>query len=140
MVQANLWYFFCVLCKSMRNKVIIATFLAFIAFEGFSQIGDKTSITAEQELHYESLNNTNKIQIFPNPAVEYITVEIKNSTLADTQFEMRSIIGTEVKVTPEEIGEGQFRFQIKDFSRGYYFLVVKDEVSRFKKAYRFLKK
>ncbi|MFY0607987.1 MAG: T9SS type A sorting domain-containing protein [Cyclobacteriaceae bacterium] len=124
----------------MNNKLIITTFLCLASLVGYSQIEENNVISAESNIYHEPLTSTNKIEIYPNPAVEYIIVEIDNSTLTNTEFEMHSIIGTEIKITPEEMGNGRFRVNVKDYATGYYFLVVKDDVTRFKKAYRFLKK
>jgi len=82
----------------------------------------------------------NKVEIYPNPSVEFLIVEIKNSKLYSVQFEMRSIIGNKLNVIPENIGADKFRFNVKQFPPGYYFIVVKDDDSQFKEAHRFLKK
>ncbi|MEQ9052822.1 MAG: T9SS type A sorting domain-containing protein [Marinoscillum sp.] len=123
----------------MHNKLIIASFACLHCLSAWSQSGAGNVVSAETNFYNQPLDISNKIEIYPNPAVEYVIVEISNSTLTNTEFEMHSIIGNEIKITPEEIGNGRFRVPVKDFATGYYFLVVKDEVSRFKKAYRFLK-
>ncbi|MEQ9298541.1 MAG: T9SS type A sorting domain-containing protein [Cyclobacteriaceae bacterium] len=87
-----------------------------------------------------SIDIKNQIEVYPNPAVEFLIVEIQNSELVDTQFEMHSLIGNQVTIDPEEIGYNLYRIPVKSFSTGYYFLVVKDEISRYKKAFKFLKK
>lgn len=96
-------------------------------------------MVAERSLVVEPFNATNKIELYPNPAVEYVVVNIQQSTLKNTEFELHSIIGNEIQIFPEELGSGKFKIPLKDFASGYYFLVVKDEVSRFKQAYKFLK-
>lgn len=87
-----------------------------------------------------SIDIKNQIEVYPNPAVEFLIVEIDNSDLVDTQFEMHSLIGNEITIDPEEIGYNLYRIPVKNFATGYYFLVVKDEISRYKKAFKFLKK
>ncbi|MFY0652366.1 MAG: T9SS type A sorting domain-containing protein [Cyclobacteriaceae bacterium] len=87
-----------------------------------------------------SLEIENSVEIYPNPSVNFLIVEIKNSKLERVEFEMRSIIGNRVNVVPEEIGRDKYRINVKDFSTGYYFLVIKDEFTRFKEAHKFLKK
>lgn len=87
-----------------------------------------------------SIDIKNQIEVYPNPAVEFLIVEIDNSDLVDTQFEMHSLIGNEIIIDPEEIGYNLYRIPVKNFATGYYFLVVKDEISRYKKAFKFLKK
>ena len=87
-----------------------------------------------------SLEMINKVEIYPNPSVEFLIVEIKNSELYDVEFEMRSIIGNKIIVVAENIGSDKFRFNVKQFPPGYYFIVVKDDNSQFKQAHKFLKK
>ncbi len=106
-----------------------------------AQQGESKRIQAENPIvQQSSINISNKIEVYPNPAVEYLVIEIQNSELVDTEFEMHSIIGNEIKIEPEEIGQDVFRIPVKNFSTGYYFLVVKDEITRYKKAFKFLKK
>lgn len=91
-------------------------------------------------LQQASIDLKNRIEVYPNPAVEFLIVEIQNSDLVDTEFEMHSLIGNEITIEPEEIGYNLYRIPVKNFATGYYFLVVKDEISRYKKAFKFLKK
>lgn len=123
----------------MNNKLIISALALFLSMTALSQSNGDLVVSAESKFYNQSLDPSNKIEIYPNPAVEYLIFEIDNSTLERIEFELHSIIGNEVKITPEEISSGKYRIPVKDFASGYYFLVVKDEVSRFKKAYKFLK-
>lgn len=86
-----------------------------------------------------STNEKNQIELYPNPAVDYLIVEISNPSITNAEFELHSIIGNRIRIEPEEIGYNRFRIPLKDYSTGYYFLVIRDEFSRFKKAYKFLK-
>ncbi|MEP0354087.1 MAG: T9SS type A sorting domain-containing protein [Reichenbachiella sp.] len=105
---------------------------------------DSTSISTftEESLAFEnvSLDLSNQIEVYPNPSIDYIVVNIKNSTLRDTSFELHSIIGNTIKVEAENIGSDKYRINVKSFNSGYYFVVVKDDFSQFKEAYKFLKK
>ncbi|MEQ8473938.1 MAG: T9SS type A sorting domain-containing protein [Marinoscillum sp.] len=123
----------------MNNKLLLASFAFLLSLSAWSQEADGNVVSAENKFYNQSLDVNNKIELYPNPAVDYIVVEISNSTLRDTEFELHSIIGNEIKVEAEDIGNGRFRIPVKEYATGYYFLVVKDEVTRFKKAYRFLK-
>lgn len=130
-----------ILLVSMHNKLIISAFALLISLGTLAQTGDTDDVvvSAENNFYNQELDPHNRIEIYPNPAVEYVIVEIKNSTLSNTEFELHSIIGNEIKIVPEEIGSGRYRIPVEEFATGYYFLVVKDEVARFKKAYKFLK-
>lgn len=100
-----------------------------------------TTFTAESIVfENESLDFSNQIEVYPNPSIDYIVVNIRNSTLRETSFELHSIIGNTVKVDAENVGSDKYRINIKNFNPGYYFVVVKDDFSQFKEAYKFLKK
>lgn len=124
----------------MYNKLIITTFALFWSLAVMSQdLGGNSLVSAEGSFSNKALDLNNNIEIYPNPAAEYLIVEIGNSTLNNAEFEMHSIIGNKIQIRPIDLGDGRYRIPVKDFATGYYFLVVKDEVTRFKKAYRFLK-
>lgn len=109
----------------MRNKLIILSFACLLGFSSFSQDGLKD-------------DDQTKISIYPNPAVEFLVVQI-DGDIDDPEFELNSMIGNKLTIKPEEVGIGKYKIQVKDLATGYYFLVVKDEEKRFKKAFKFLK-
>ncbi len=80
----------------------------------------------------------NTIGIYPNPATEYIMVEIKQSELQNAHFILTSMIGNEIEITPEALGEDKFRIGLVGYPAGFYFLIIEDDPSQFKKAFRFL--
>jgi hypothetical protein len=122
------------------KRTILFLILTFGLFVARAQ--DTTSDTSVESPKFENsaLEIKNQIDIYPNPSVNFLVIEIKNSELERVEFEMRSIIGNKVNIFPEEIGLNKYRINVKDFSTGYYFLVIKDEFTRFKEAHKFLKK
>lgn len=80
------------------------------------------------------------VKLFPNPAVDYLTVEIKDQGMTDVEFELNNIIGNTFSLRSEKISGNRYRFYVKDLQPGYYFLTVKDASSGYKRAYRFVKK
>ena len=110
----------------MRNKLIISTLA--LLFCGIIYAQDVTEPNFDQA----------QISIYPNPAVEFIIVEL-DGTLQDTEFELNSMIGNKLQIRPEDMGFGKYKISVKDLASGYYFLIIKDEEKRFKKAFRFLK-
>lgn len=110
----------------MRNKLFILTFALALSGAALAQGGSN----AAQET---------QISIYPNPAVEFIMVQVKGD-FDNAEFELTSMIGNKLQIKPEEVGNGKYKIQVKDLASGYYFLVVKDEAKRFKKAYKFLKR
>ncbi|MEO9804439.1 MAG: T9SS type A sorting domain-containing protein [Reichenbachiella sp.] len=123
-------------------KVIGSMILLLAATSAWAQDSTSISTFTEESLAFEnvSLDLSNQIEVYPNPSIDYIVVNIKNSTLRDTSFELHSIIGNTIKVEAENIGSDKYRINVKSFNSGYYFVVVKDDFSQFKEAYKFLKK
>ena len=110
----------------MRNKLIILTFAVFATF----------SVAAQSS--FEGNKQDAKVSIYPNPAVDVLMVQIEGD-VAKATFELNSMIGNKVIIRPEEVGAGKYKIPVKDLATGYYFLVIKDEEQRFKKAFKFLK-
>ncbi|MGL1885748.1 MAG: T9SS type A sorting domain-containing protein [Reichenbachiella sp.] len=81
----------------------------------------------------------NKIEVYPNPSVEFIIVEISNSDLEKVKFQLHSLIGNTVDVPYEEVGKNKYKINLQEYTPGYYFLIIKDDVTYFKEAYKFLK-
>jgi hypothetical protein len=122
------------------KKTILLIALAFGLFVARAQDSSSSTSVESPEFSNSVVEIKNQIEIYPNPSVNFLVIEIKNSELERVEFEMRSIIGNKVNIIPEEIGSNKYRINVKHFSTGYYFLVVKDEFTRFKEAHKFLKK
>jgi len=81
----------------------------------------------------------NKIEIFPNPAVDYIYVKIHNSELENVEMELFNIIGNSLALDLEEIEKNSYRIKVEDLPPGYYLLMIKDPIQRFNQAFKFHK-
>ncbi len=123
-------------CKATILILVLSVF----SLVGMAQDSTSNVVVEAPEFENTLIEVKNQVEIYPNPSVNFLIIEIKNSELERVEFEMRSIIGNKVKIVPEEIGRDKFRINVKDFSTGYYFIIVKDEFTRFKEAYKFLKK
>lgn len=124
------------------KKFIAFTILTFSGYliqaqDSTDNVGFKAESPSFENL---SIEIKNQIEFYPNPTTDYLIVEIRNSELENVEFEMHSIIGNSVSIQPEEIGRDKFRIDVKRFATGYYFIVVKDDLNRFKEAHKFLKK
>jgi hypothetical protein len=80
------------------------------------------------------------VKLFPNPATEYLNVEIKNGLPGETHFTLYNIIGNPVKLELEKIDDKEYRINVKDIPPGYYLLALKDEEGKFNQTYKFLKR
>ena len=117
------------------NILILAMCFATFAFgQDVNGGGQDDTASAGQELSVKAID----VDVYPNPAVDFLVVQLSDSRESDNvKFQIRSLLGTEMIVTPENLGNGQFRFPVKDFATGYYFVIVEHDVSRF--AIRWLK-
>ncbi len=123
----------------MNNKLTIATLALLFSLSGMAQTTNGESVNPEINFSNQSLSAENRLEVYPNPAVEFIIIEFENSSLENVEFEMHSIIGNRIEISYETLSQDKYRIPVKELASGYYFLVVKDEMSRFKKAYKFLK-
>jgi hypothetical protein len=81
-----------------------------------------------------------KIQLFPNPASEFLHVKLEGVKVTNLQIAVRNIIGNEIQTEIDFVGEDEFRIKVKDYNTGYYLLALYDETSNFKGTYKFLKR
>ena len=81
----------------------------------------------------------NKVKVYPNPAKSIVSIAIENSTLADAQVTIHSIIGNKMNVSIEPINKGVWRADIDRLPDGFYLVVVKDQQTKFNRTYKFLK-
>ena len=124
-----------ILFQSMNNKLLIISLGLLLCGAAQAQGPDN----GQEKSAFQSTLQENKIDIYPNPAVEYLIVQISNSSLTKMEFEMHSIIGNQMTIKAQDLGNGRFRIPVDNFATGYYFLIVKDENARFKRAFKFLK-
>lgn len=91
------------------------------------------------KLKKESLQIETEVELYPNPAIDYLTITLKNSQLKDVNFEIYNIIGNKLKVELDVINSDSYKINVKEYHSGYYLLIIKDPISRFNKAFKFRK-
>jgi hypothetical protein len=119
----------------MRNFYKIILFCALVA--GSFTVRAQASYDAEQP---ERNDITKSVHIFPNPAVEYVHVKLEHVNIDNVKVSMHNIIGNEINIETERIDEHELRIRVKDFDAGYYLIALKDEQSKFRGTYKFLKR
>ena len=119
----------------MHNKLTILALTLVLCGTSYAQNAEILSQPSFESGIFEE----NIIDIYPNPAVRFLIVNIENSTMENSKFELHSIIGNQMTINIQDLGQGKYRIPVEHFATGYYFLVVKDEKTRFKRAYKFLK-
>ena len=66
------------------------------------------------------------IECYPNPAIEYINVDLRATTVKNARFEVFSIIGNKVSVSVLHAGVGVYKMNLRGLADGYYMIMVKD--------------
>jgi hypothetical protein len=124
----------------MKKHLLFAS----ISFLLIGIINAHPAFNQEQSANFPSLQDDqiiskNKIEIFPNPAIENIYVKIDNSELENVEIELFNIIGNSLEIELEEIEHNYFKIKVEDFPPGYYLVIIKDPIKRFNQAFKFHK-
>jgi len=91
------------------------------------------------QIKKESLQVSLDVELYPNPADEYLNIILKNSNLKDVQFEVYNVIGNKLDYEMESVNGISYKINVKDFNPGYYLLIIKDPITRYNKAFKFRK-
>jgi hypothetical protein len=118
--------FFLSLCLATASVVVFAQ-----QHEEFSK--HETHATSKGEF-------SKSIHLFPNPAVEFLSVKFQEPVARTTQITLHNIIGSSLEVERETIDDFEVRLRVKDLPSGYYLLALKDERNQQSGAVKFLKR
>lgn len=90
---------------------------------------------------YQEASFTDRlVEMYPNPASDYLTVKLPTPNASSVQLAMHSVIGNALNIEKEQISDYEVRLRVKDLPSGYYFLSIKEESSGLKASYKFLKR
>lgn len=64
-------------------------------------------------------------RVYPNPAVDYISLKFEQPLAKEVTLELHSIIGNSLEVESEVINDFEVRVKVKDLPSGYYLLDVR---------------
>ena len=104
-------------------KKLIFLFFVFISFNSYSQDIKKISIN-----------------LYPNPATDYIIVKFENNiNVDDFDFKIHSLIGNQLNFNSEKIYDFELRVDIQNLSKGVFFLIINERNDRNRKIVKFLK-
>jgi len=119
--------------KSLKSLLVI-TLLVSASSISWSQSAP------ELDLNYSSFEKVNKVEIYPNPTVDFLNIVIKNSNLNDPKIEIFNIIGNSVGVEVEKTSDNKYRINVQDLPSGYYLVTIKDNGMLIKDMFKFLKR
>lgn len=80
------------------------------------------------------------VQLFPNPAIEYLTVKFEEPVAKKTKLALHNILGSGVEIEQEVIDDFEVRLRVKDLPTGYYLLSLKEENTHQRGTFKFLKR
>ncbi|HOX84216.1 MAG TPA: hypothetical protein PLJ60_03705 [Chryseolinea sp.] len=83
---------------------------------------------------------TKSFHIFPNPTVDYVHIRNEQVDMHLLKLSLHNIIGNEMPVEVEVVDEHEIKVRVKDMAAGYYLIVLKDDLSKFRGTYKFLKR
>jgi len=109
----------------------------------FSVLIAHLAVAQSQETSLFSAEKTDpakSVQLYPNPAVEYLVVHFAEPHAQTVKLTIHSIIGNPVDVEREVVDEYEIRLRVKDLPSGYYFLSIKDNAAVQRGAFKFLKR
>jgi Secretion system C-terminal sorting domain len=99
-----------------------------------------TLAVAQEKAEPSKGDLSKQVKVFPNPAVEFLTVKFETAQAAKSTAAIRNIIGNEMAVESEVVDEYEIRLKVKDLPTGFYFLLIRNENTGLKEAYKFLKR
>jgi hypothetical protein len=95
------------------------------------------------QAHDESFHSgdpVKSVQIYPNPAIDYLTIKFESPIAKSSKLAFHSIIGSAIELEQEAIDDFEIRVKVKDLPVGYYIIAVHDPQSNSRAIYKFLKK
>ena len=96
----------------------------------------KTEIS---EIKKNISKKTNLNKLISGQKIQF-TIDQKNNIVKEFNFQIHSIIGNKINVSSNIISNNKIKFSVKEISNGYYFVIVANDKSKYKKALKFLKK
>jgi hypothetical protein len=95
------------------------------------------------QVHDESFQTgdpVKSVQIYPNPATDYLTIKFESPVAKTSKLAFHSIIGSSIELEQEAIDDFEIRVKVKDLPLGYYIIAVHDPQNNLRGIYKFLKK
>ncbi len=113
------------------KTIFLGVFLALVTQFAMAQAHDSTP--------FDQQDASKLVKIFPNPAVEYLSVKFETPKAKQIKLTLHNIIGNTMEVESELVDEYEIRLRVKDLPTGVYVLAVKEEGAP-QSAFKFLKR
>lgn len=94
----------------------------------------------EDAFFHRSPDPIKSVEIFPNPATEFVNVKFTAPIANKVRLTVHNVIGNTMELETEVIDEHEIKLRVKDLATGYYLISVKDEHVNLSSTYKFLKR
>jgi hypothetical protein len=113
------------------KAVLLSIFILIAGEVCFGQTHDESFRSGDPE---------KSVQIYPNPASDYLTIKFESPVAKSSKLAFHSIIGSSIELEQEVIDDFEIRVKTKDLPVGYYIIAVHDPQNNSRAIYKFLKK
>ena len=114
--------------------------LLVIGLATLSTISSFAQSEPERYVNIDGIEEANKVQIYPNPTVDFLNIKVHNSKLKAPRIEVFNIIGNSVEVSIDQLEDDKFQIDVRNLPAGYYLITIKDEDVLLKDMFKFLKR
>lgn len=115
----------------LRRNILFFSLILGFATAGFAQISESPGFSA----YFDKA-----VQLYPNPATDFLTVKLQTPHASSVKLAMHTVIGNALTVEREQVDDYEVRLRVKDLPSGYYFLSIKEDETGLKATYKFLKR
>jgi len=120
--------------NSVRTLFFIFVFAA-IGHSAQAQQKDEVTPSGSYQFNLDKV-----VSIYPNPAIDLLTVKFESPIAKRTKITVHNVIGNLVEVETEAVDEFEIRLKVKDLPVGYYILALRDEQSNGRSTIKFVKR
>ncbi len=116
-------------------RLVFTLVLATAYYSGWSQQNPTDDFPISQEVDIAK-----SVHIFPNPATEYVHIRLEELPADQVEITLHNIIGNPIEVEKQVLNDHEVRLTVKDLASGYYLIALKDDDSKFRRIYKFVKR
>lgn len=95
---------------------------------------------AQEGVENAGVDLSKQVKLFPNPAVEFLSIKFETPQAKKANLDLRNIIGNHLEAESEIVDDYEIKLKVKDLPTGLYLVVIKNDETGLKGAYKFLKK
>ena len=118
------------------KKILLLLFLFVFCFIGWANGQQRPHIA---NINGEVVKKNYQVSLYPNPAWEFLNIKSFGDNFVDPEFEIVSLIGNKVQTNVEKIDDNEFRIPVRQFAEGHYILIIKDNGTFYRRAFKFQK-